>query len=72
MTAGLRQSAALALLFAAAAVATAADENAKSSLWVENDTIDVGSVIAGRTASATFVFHNDGPTEVKILRAAPT
>ena len=72
MAAGLRKSAALTLLFATAALATAADENAKPSLWVENDTIDVGSVVAGRTASATFVFRNDGPTEVKILRAAPT
>jgi len=72
MAAGIRQSAALTLLFAAAAVTVAADENAKPLLWVENDTIDVGSVVAGRTASATFVFRNDGPTEVKILHAAPT
>ena len=72
MIAGIRQSAVLTLLFAAAAVTVAADENAKPSLWVENETINVGRVVAGRTASATFIFHNDGPTEIKILHAAPS
>ena len=72
MAASMRQSATLALIFVTAAVAVAANDNVKPSLWVENDSIDLGRVIAGRTASATYVFHNDGPTEVKILRAAPT
>jgi len=72
MAASIRQFAALVLLFAATAVTVAGDERVKPSLWVENDSIDIGSVIAGRTASATYVFHNDGPTEVRILRAAPT
>ena len=72
MATSMRQSATLALLFVTAAVAVAANDNVKPSLWVENDSIDLGRVIAGRTASATYVFHNDGPTEVKILRAAPT
>jgi hypothetical protein len=72
MAANIRQFAALVLIFAATAVTVAADEGVKSSLWVENDSIDIGSVIAGRTASATYVFHNDGPTAVKILRATPT
>ena len=72
MAASMRQPATLALLFVTAAVAVAANDNVKPSLWVENDSIDLGRVIAGRTASATYVFHNDGPTEVRILRAAPT
>ncbi len=62
----------IALVWLLAAVTVAADDNIRPSFWVEDDTIDLGSVIAGRTASATYVFHNDGPTEVKILRAAPT
>ncbi len=62
----------IALAWLLAAVTVAGDQRVKPSLWVENDSIDLGSVIAGRTASATYVFHNDGPTEVKILRAAPT
>ena len=70
MTVWTRMSIALALFFAA--VAVAANDNVKPSLWVENDSIDLGRVIAGRTASATYVFHNDGPAEVRILRATPT
>ena len=72
MAANIRQFAALVMIFAATAVTVAGDERVKSSLWVENDSIDLGSVIAGRPASATYIFHNDGPTEVKILRATPT
>lgn len=72
MATSMRQSATLALLFVTAAVAVAANDNVKPSLWVENDSIDLGRVIAGRTASATYIFHNDGPTAVKILRATPT
>ena len=72
MAASIRQFAALVMIFAATAVTVAGDEGVKPSLWVEKDSIDIGSVIAGRTASATYIFHNDGPTEVKILRATPT
>ncbi len=43
-----------------------------SALRVENATIDVGKVIAGQSASATYVFHNDGPTDIRILRASPS
>ncbi len=42
------------------------------SFWVESETIDAGKVIAGRTASVTYVFHNDGPTDITILRASPS
>jgi len=44
----------------------------RTTLWVENASIDIGKVIAGKTASVTYVFHNDGPTDIAILRASPT
>ena len=68
------QNFAAAALFLAAAVAspTFAQEDQKPSFWVENDSIDLGKVVAGRTASATFIFHNDGDAEVRITRAAPS
>jgi hypothetical protein len=43
-----------------------------TSFRVEEKTVDLGRVIAGRTISATFVFHNDGPTDVHIIRAKPS
>jgi len=54
------------------APSVAAQDAKKSTLWVENDIIDVGKVIAGNTASVTYVFHNDGPTDITILRASPS
>ena len=44
----------------------------KPNLRLENETIDAGRVIAGRSASVTYVFHNDGPTDITILRASPS
>lgn len=44
----------------------------KPNLRVENATIDAGRVIAGNAASVTYVFHNDGPTDITILRASPS
>jgi hypothetical protein len=41
-------------------------------LRVENDSIDVGRLIAGKTATATYVFHNDGTTDINIVRASPS
>lgn len=52
-------------------VAFAADET-KASFWVENADLNMGRVVAGSTATATYVFHNDGDTEVHIVRATPT
>ena len=51
---------------------TWAGDPAKATFWVENESIDLGTVVAGESASATFVFHNDGDTEVRIIRAAPS
>jgi len=39
---------------------------------VENPRIDVGEIKAGSDAVATFVFHNEGPTDVKIIKAKPS
>jgi hypothetical protein len=39
---------------------------------VENPKIDIGEIKAGTEAVATFVFRNDGPTDVKIIRAKPS
>jgi hypothetical protein len=58
------------LLFAS--VGAAGDPGASMNLNVENDSLDLGRVIAGSTATATFVFHNDGAHDIKILRAAPS
>jgi hypothetical protein len=39
---------------------------------VENPRIDIGEIKAGSDAVATFVFHNEGPTDVKIIKAKPS
>jgi len=39
---------------------------------VESASLEVGPVTAGSTAAATFVFHNEGDRDVRILRAAPS
>jgi hypothetical protein len=39
---------------------------------VENPSIDIGEIKAGSEAVATFVFRNDGPTDVKIIKAKPS
>lgn len=49
-----------------------AQSSEKPNLRVENATIDAGKVIAGKSASVTYVFHNDGPTDITILRASPS
>ena len=43
-----------------------------SSFRVEQDHLDLGAVVAGETVTATFVFHNDGPGDVHIIRAKPS
>jgi len=41
-------------------------------LTVEEPTIDLGEIKAGSDAVATFVFHNKGDVDVRILRAKPS
>jgi len=52
---------------------TASAEQEKApGFRVESDSIDLGTVMAGTDAVATFVFHNDSARDVRILRAAPS
>lgn len=51
-------------------VAVAEDE--KASFWVEEAQLDLGTVVAGESVTATFIFHNDGPEDVNIIRAKPS
>ncbi len=39
---------------------------------VESPRIDIGEIKAGSEVAATFVFHNDGPTDVRIIKAKPS
>jgi hypothetical protein len=43
-----------------------------TSFRVENASLDLGTVFAGETVEATFVFHNDGSEDVHIIRARPS
>jgi len=47
-------------------------ETAALSFHVEEPNVELGKVIAGETLVATFVFHNDGPEDVHIIRAKPS
>ena len=50
----------------------AAIEAAEPSFRVEEAKLDLGTIVAGGVATATFVFHNDGPDDVHIIRAKPS
>jgi len=64
---------AAALLFAAFVVTHfAAAQEPQPSFWVEEAELDLGTIVAGTIATATFVFHNDGPDDVHIIRAKPS
>ena len=39
---------------------------------VEEPQLDLGTVVAGESVTATFIFHNDGPEDVNIIRAKPS
>jgi len=65
-------AAAVVFLVTAGVTPTSALEDVKTSFWVENDSIEIGRVVAGHTASATFVFNNDGETDVHIVHATPS
>ena len=55
----------------APAAAGPGEQARRPMLRVESTTVDLGLVAAGRTARATFVFHNDGNRPVRILRVKP-
>ncbi len=50
----------------------AAVEDPIPSFWVEEAHLDLGIIVAGTVATATFVFHNDGPDDIHIIRAKPS
>ena len=50
----------------------AAAQDPEPSFRVEETELDLGTIVAGTVATATFVFHNDGPDDVHIIRAKPS
>ena len=64
------------LILLTAAVMTFEDradaQSAGPTFSVENPRINIGEIKAGTDAVATYVFHNEGPTDVKIIRAKPS
>ena len=44
-------------------------EESEPLFRVEEAELDLGTIVAGTIATATFVFHNDGPDDVHIIRA---
>lgn len=69
---GAAASASAAVLAAALFVTETAAAGGPPTFRVDSATLEVGPVTAGTTAVATFVFHNDGDRDVRILRAAPS
>ena len=64
---------AAALVFAGLVVThIAAAQDPQPSFRVEEAELDLGTIVAGTLATATFVFHNDGPDDVHIIRAKPS
>ena len=47
-------------------------QDGEPSFHVEKTDLDLGTVVAGEVVTATFVFHNDGPNDVNIIRAKPS
>jgi hypothetical protein len=47
-------------------------EDDRATFRVEEASLNLGTVVAGESVKATFVFHNDGPEDVHIIRAAPS
>ena len=64
---------AAALVFAGFVVThIAAAQDPQPSFRVEEAELDLGTIVSGTIATATFVFHNDGPDDVHIIRAKPS
>jgi hypothetical protein len=49
-----------------------AAQDAQATFRVEEADLNLGTILAGTIATATFVFHNDGPEDVRIIRAKPS
>jgi hypothetical protein len=68
---GGRPYLALAVMFTVA-VLCPTSATCGGALRIESPQLDVGKVMAGSPAVATFVFHNDGDRDVHILQAKPS
>jgi hypothetical protein len=64
--------AAVVIILSQAGYSFSAAQDSQQSFRVERADLDLGTVVAGTTATATFVFHNDGPADVRIVRAKPS
>ena len=62
----------LAALWLVSAGQGQAQIEATPALTVEEARIDLGEIKSGSEAIATFVFHNNGDKDVKIIRAKPS
>ena len=57
---------------ALAVVSGASGEQAGPTFYVEQNHLDLGTVVAGEIVTGIFVFHNEGSEDVRIIRAAPS
>ena len=64
-------AAALVFVFLATSLFSAAQDT-QPLFRVEQMELDLGTIVAGSTVTAAFVFHNDGPDDVHIIRAKPS
>lgn len=60
------------LAVASVAVTEQGQEETLASFRVEKADLDLGTVVAGEDAVATYIFHNDTDEDVKIIRAKPS
>lgn len=60
------------LAVASVAVTEQGQEETLASFRVEKADLDLGTVVAGEDAVATYTFHNDTDEDVKIIRAKPS
>lgn len=66
----------LALVLGLVAPLAAADDGAgaeqAAGLTVDQERIDLGTVVSGQDAVAVFTFHNHSQRDIKIIRAKPS
>lgn len=74
MKVDFRPLAAVATILSLAMIAPPASAQLESQppFRVEEADLNLDKVIAGHTVTATWVFRNDGPTDVHIIRAKPS
>ena len=60
------------LSFASLALTEQEQEEAPPVFRVEKADLELGTVVAGQDAVATYIFHNETDRDVKIIRAKPS